>query len=70
MNLLQGRLAPRQSVVLGGVYEVRLDGMGSQTITLAGKPVEVDRVQATVTGPASSFTVEIFFTRTRHGRRC
>ncbi len=62
-ELAEGRLAPRQSVVLGGVYEVRLDGMGAHTITLGGKPVEADRVQATVTGPASSFTVEIFFTK-------
>ncbi len=62
-ELAQGRLAPQQSVVLGGVYDVRVDAMGVQTLTLGGKQVEVDRVQATIKGPADSFTVEIFFTR-------
>src|SRR5580698_2917049 len=62
-ELAQGRLAPRQSVVLGGVYEVRLDGMGTQTVKVGGKPVEADGVKASITGPASSNTVEIFFSR-------
>lgn len=56
-------MAPRQSVILGGVYDVHLDGMGAQTVKLGGKPVDTDKVQATIKGPASSFTVEIFFTR-------
>lgn len=62
-ELEQGRLAQRQSVVLGGVYEVRLDGMGAQTVKVGGKPVEADGVKASITGPASSNTVEIFFSR-------
>jgi|SRR5579871_493222 len=62
-ELAQGRLAPRQSVVLGGLYEVRLDGMGAQTVKVGGKPVETDGVKASITGPASSNTVEIFFSR-------
>jgi hypothetical protein len=62
-ELAQGRLAPRESVVLGGLYDVHLDGMGAQTIKVAGKPVETDKVSASIKGPASSFTVDIFFTR-------
>jgi hypothetical protein len=62
-EMAEGRPVPRQSVVLGGVYEVRLDGMGEQTIKVGGKPVDTDRVQATIKGAASSFSVEIFFTR-------
>ena len=62
-ELAQGRLAPRQSVVLGGIYEVHLDGLGVQTVKVGGKPVEADGVKADITGPASSYTVEIFFSR-------
>jgi hypothetical protein len=62
-ELAQGRLAPRQSVILGGAYEVRLDGMGAQTVKVGGKQVEGDRVQASIKGPASNYTAEIVFSR-------
>lgn len=62
-ELAQGRLAPQESVVLGNVYQVRLDGMGAQTVKVGGKPVEADRVQASIKGPASSYTVDVFFSR-------
>lgn len=62
-ELAQGRMAPRQSVILGSVYEVRLDAKGMQTLKLAGKQVDTDKVQASIKGPASSYTVDIFFTR-------
>jgi hypothetical protein len=62
-ELAQGRLAPQESIVLGNVYQVRLDGMGAQTVKVGGKPVEADRVQASIKGPASSYTVDVFFSR-------
>jgi hypothetical protein len=62
-ELAQGRLAPQQPVILGGAYKVRLEVAGTQTAKMAGKPVEADRVQVTIKGPASSFAVEILFAR-------
>lgn len=62
-ELAQGRLAPPQSVVLGGLYNVRLDAAGTQPVNVSGKAMDADRIQATIKGPASNLTVEIFFAR-------
>jgi hypothetical protein len=62
-ELSQGRLAPQESVVLGALYTVRLEAQGATTVKVGGKPVETDRVQATIKGPASNYTVQIFFAR-------
>jgi len=62
-ELAEGRLAPQQSVVLGGLYNVRLEAAGTMTVKYNGKPVEADRVQASIKGPASSYTIQIYFAR-------
>jgi hypothetical protein len=62
-ELASGRLAPQQAVVLGGTYRVRLEFSGSETIKSNGKPTPVDRIQATITGPASEFAVQILFSK-------
>jgi hypothetical protein len=62
-ELAQGRVAPQQGVILGGVYQVRLEYQGAQTIKIGEKPMETDRTIATIKGPASEFTVEILFAR-------
>ncbi len=45
---------------MGSTYEVRLDYTGTQSIRIADKPVDADRLTATIKGPASSIDVEIF----------
>lgn len=62
-ELAEGRLAPQQAVVLGGLYDVRLEAAGTMTVKLNGKPVEADRVQASIKGPASNYTIQVFFAR-------
>lgn len=62
-ELAQGRLAPQQPVVLGGLYNVRVEAQGTMTVKFNGKPVEADRVQATIKGPASNYTIQVFFAR-------
>jgi len=62
-ELAAGRLAPQQSVVLGGSYNVRLEFSGSETIKNGGKAVQADRIQATIKGQSSEFTVQILFSK-------
>jgi hypothetical protein len=62
-ELAQGRLAPQQPVVFGAMYQVRLESAGQQVIRSAERQIEADRVLATIKGPASDLTVEIFFAR-------
>jgi hypothetical protein len=62
-ELAAGRLAPQQSVVLGGLYNVRLEFSGSETVKSGGKPAPADRIQATIKGQSSEFTVQILFSK-------
>lgn len=62
-ELAQGRIAPQQSVVLGGLYNVRLTLAGTQSVKMNGQSVQADKIQAAIKGPASEFNVEIFFAR-------
>ncbi len=59
-ELSEGRIPPAQTVFMGSTYEVRLDYTGTQSIRIADKPVDADRLTATIKGPASSIDVEIF----------
>jgi hypothetical protein len=62
-ELAQGRLVPQQSVVLGSLYNVRLEFGGTETVKKLGKPIEADRIHATIKGPASDLGVDIFFAK-------
>ncbi|MBV9399023.1 MAG: DUF3108 domain-containing protein [Bryobacterales bacterium] len=62
-ELAAGRLAQQQQIVLGGAYDVRLELSGTETVKSNGKPVQADRVQTTIKGPASEITVQILFAR-------
>jgi len=62
-ELAQGRLIPQQTVLLGAAYDVRLEYTGTMTISAGDKKMEADRVLATIRGPSSNLTVEIFFAR-------
>jgi hypothetical protein len=60
-ELSQGRLPEQQLVVLGAAYNVRMEFAGTQTVKEEGKPVQTDHIRATIKGPASNRTVDIFF---------
>lgn len=62
-ELAQGRLVPQQPVVFGASYSVRIEYTGQQTIKLGDKRVEADRIVASIKGPSSDVTAEIFFSR-------
>lgn len=62
-ELAQGRLAPQQQVVFGSLYDVRLEYTGSQKIKSGNQMVDADRIVATIKGPTTNLTVEIFFAR-------
>ncbi|HEY1757318.1 MAG TPA: DUF3108 domain-containing protein [Bryobacteraceae bacterium] len=62
-ELAQGRLAPQQSVALGSLYNVRLEFAGTETIKKLGKPIDADRIHATIKGPASELGVDILFAK-------
>jgi hypothetical protein len=62
-ELAQGRMVPQQPVVLGGLYNVRLEFGGTETIKKLGQPVQADRIHATIKGPASETGVDVFFAK-------
>ena len=62
-ELGQGRVPPHENIVFGGAYQVRLEYTGEQTVKANDKPFTADRVIATVKGPASENTFEMFFAR-------
>jgi hypothetical protein len=60
-ELAQGRLAPQQQVDFGALYNVRIEYTGAQRIKLGDQGVDADRIVATIKGPTTNLTVEIFF---------
>jgi len=62
-ELAQGRLAPQQQVVFGSVYQVRIEYTGAQTIKVGEERMDADRIVATLKGPSTDLTVEVFFSR-------
>jgi hypothetical protein len=59
----QGRVAPPQTVFFGAGYSVQLQYTGEMTVNVADKPAVTDHVVASIKGPSSSVTAEIFFAR-------
>ncbi|MBZ5591915.1 MAG: DUF3108 domain-containing protein [Acidobacteriia bacterium] len=62
-ELGQGRVPPHENILFGGPYQVRLEYTGEQTVKANDKPSTADRVIATLKGPASEITFEMFFAR-------
>jgi len=62
-ELAQGRLAPQQTVVFGAIYNVRIEYTGAQKIKVGDQAADADRILATIKGPTTDLTVEIFFAR-------
>jgi Protein of unknown function (DUF3108) len=62
-ELAQGRLAPQQMVVFGSLYNLRVEFTGTQKIKYGDQTADADRILATIKGPTTDLTVEIFFAR-------
>jgi len=62
-ELGQGRVPPREDVLFGAPYQVRLEYTGAQTVKVGDKTTEADRVVSTLKGPASQISFEMFFAR-------
>lgn len=62
-ELAQGRLAPQQQVVFGAVYSVRIEYTGQQAIKLGDQKIDADRIVASIKGPTTDLTMEVFFAR-------
>ena len=64
-ELSQGRIPPQQTVFFGAPYDIRIEFMGTQKIPLGETQVEADRVTASVKGPASQISFDVFFLKDR-----
>ncbi|MBV9770419.1 MAG: DUF3108 domain-containing protein [Bryobacterales bacterium] len=64
-ELSQGRIPPPQTVSFGAPYEIQLDSAGNENIKIGSATVETNHLKATVTGPSSSITFDLFFLQDR-----
>ncbi|HWE50863.1 MAG TPA: DUF3108 domain-containing protein [Bryobacteraceae bacterium] len=62
-ELGQGRVPNPQQMLFGGLYQVKLDYAGAQTIQVGDQSAESDKVICTVAGAATSFKFEMYFAR-------
>jgi len=60
-EMSQGRMPPRQTVFFGAPYEIRLDSAGTESVKIGNKPVDTEHVKASVDGPSSSISFDLFF---------
>jgi hypothetical protein len=60
-ELSQGRIPPRQTIFFGAPYEIRLASAGTESVKVGNKPVETDHVKASVDGPSSSISFDLYF---------
>ncbi len=61
-ELGQGRVLPAQTMLFGGLYPIKMEYAGEQTIKVNEKPTVTDKINCTVTG-ASEIKFEIYFAR-------
>jgi hypothetical protein len=62
-ELGQGRVPEAQTVYFGSGYSVKMTYTGPQTITVGNKLEVTDRLLASVNGPKSDFSFEVFYAR-------
>ncbi len=62
-ELAAGRLPPQQTVYYGAGYQLKVEFAGTQRIRLGEETVEADRISATLKGPASDISFEVFVTK-------
>jgi hypothetical protein len=62
-ELSQGRVPAKQTVFFGAPYEIRLESAGTESVKIGNKPVDTDHFKASVDGPSSSISFDVFFSR-------
>src|SRR5581483_9647227 len=60
-ELGQGRIPSKQTVFFGAPYEIRLAAAGTENVKIANKPVDAEHVKASVDGPSSSISFDLYF---------
>jgi hypothetical protein len=60
-ELSEGRLPPTQTVYFGAPYQVHVEFGGTMSIKIADKPVEADKILASLKGPSSDINFEVYF---------
>jgi Protein of unknown function (DUF3108) len=64
-ELSQGRLPAQETVYFGAPYQVRLSAGGTESLKIGNAPVDAERIDAAITGPSSSISVELLFLKDR-----
>ena len=59
----QGRVPAAQRVLFGAMYDAQLTYTGAETVTVAGKEVQADRVVCVMKGPKSNVQIEMLLAR-------
>ncbi|HYI94685.1 MAG TPA: DUF3108 domain-containing protein [Bryobacteraceae bacterium] len=62
-ELAAGRLPAQQKVYYGGAYGVHVTFAGTQQISVAGESVDTDKLTATIKGPVTQVTADLFFAK-------
>jgi hypothetical protein len=62
-ELAAGRLPQQQKVYYGSAYNVSLKFAGTERIKVGEEAMEVEKITATVKGPASDVTADLFFAK-------
>lgn len=62
-ELAAGRLPPQQKVYYGGAYAVSFKFVGMERVVVGDEASEAERITATIKGPASEFTADLFFAK-------
>lgn len=62
-ELAQGRVVPGSAIFFGARYDLRLEYKGTQRINVNNEPVEADRMQTTLKGPATNLTFDVYFAK-------
>jgi hypothetical protein len=60
-ELSQGRVPSKQTVFFGAPYEIRLESAGTESVKIGNKPTDTDHLKASVDGPSSSISFDLFF---------
>jgi hypothetical protein len=62
-ELAAGRLPQQQKVYYGGAYAVSVKFVGNERVVIGSEASEAEKITATVKGPASEFTADLFFAK-------
>ena len=62
-EIAAGRLPPQQPVYYGAAYQLRVEFSGTQHLRIGEESLDADRISATLKGPASEVSFEVFFSK-------